>query len=361
MDQSLSRRLYCFIESYESEITTALTSTVSLCLIRLYFNNTESKNFTRLTKKQEKKLKKAEKRISQVLKLSKSKVVNSKYIVVNEVVKLRGGASITPKIIATKVALIVVNGIKDGSVHAIVLLISCRLYPNIEKAIKTICLGGNTDAIVNEIANNLHANRQAIIGQLLTNEEIRHNFNNILLELELIKKPLTQRELFGLALYSIKVLEVPFVKGAIIGARGVMLMLITNKVRQIIVHEFSREIAKGVLVGILSTLNIGAAESVCDIDLTEIKKMKEVMTKSPLSLPGTKIKAPEGPFESNILPPIFNDEIIDFIEIDPVVERLRGSLVIPFSSKFNVDYVIERLVMGHDISKLPIDHITNLW
>ena len=344
-----SRRIYCFIENYESQITTTLSLTISLCLIRFYFKNTGSENFGQLTKEEENKLKKANRRISRALRLSKSKVA-----------KLRGGGSypITPKLIATKVAIMTVNAAKDGSIHALALLITFKLYPKSEKLIKTICLGGNTDAIVNEIAKNLHKKRQTIITRLITNKEIRKNINNILLELKLIEKPLSQLDLFRLAAYGITALEVPIVKGAIIGARGLTLMFITNKIKQVILSELSGEIARGVLVAISSALYSGGTESICGIDLTEIKKLKQGLI-SRSTLRG--IKAPEGSVVSNTLFPTFNDEIIDFIEIDPVVKRLPGSPLIPYSPKFNVDYVIERLVIGHDISKLPIDHITNLW
>ena len=120
----------------------------------------------------------------------------------------------------------------------------------------------------------------------------------------------------------------------------------------------SAEIAKGILVAILSTLSNGGTGNICGIDVTEIEKVKQgLMSRPPMNV----IKAPESSVASNILPPTFNDKISDFIEIDPVFERLAGSPLIPYSPKFNIDYVIERLVIGHDISKLPRDHITNLW
>jgi len=344
-----SKRIYCFIENYESQITHTLSLTISLCLIRFYFKNTGSENFDQLSKEEEKKLKESNRRISRALRLSKSKVAT-----------LRGGGSypITPKLIATKVAIMTVNAAKDGSIHALALIIACKLHPQCEKLVKTICLGGNTDAIVNEIAKNLHSKRQTIITRLMMNKEIRKNINNILLELELIKEPLSQLDLFRLAAYGVTAFEVPLVKGVIIGARGIALMFITNKIKQVIVSELSGEIAKGVLVAILSTLSSGGTESICGIDVTEIEKLKQgLLTRSTLR----EMKAPEGSVASNILTPTFNDEIIDFIDIDPVVERLTGSQLIPYSPKFNVDYVIERLVIGDDISKLPRDHITNLW
>lgn len=344
-----SKRIYCFIENYESQIAHTLSLTISLCLIRIYFKKTGSENFDQLTKEEEKKLKESNRRISRALRLSKSKVAT-----------LRGGGSypITPKLIATKVAIMTVNAAKDGSIHALALIIACKLHPQCEKLVKTICLGGNTDAIVNEIAKNLHSKRRTIITRLMMNEEIRKNINNILLELELIKEPLSQLDLFRLAAYGVTAFEVPFVKGVIIGARGIALMFITNKIKQVIVSELSGEIAKGVLVAILSTLSSGGTESICGIDVTEIEKLKQgLVSRSTLRA----IKVPEGSVASNILTPTFNDEIIDFIDIDPVVERLTGSQLISYLPKFNVDYVIERLVIGDDISKLPRDHITNLW
>ena len=121
---------------------------------------------------------------------------------------------------------------KDGSIHAFALLIVCKLHPKSGKLIKTIWLGGpNTDLIVNQIANNLHTKRQAIIRRRITNKEIRKNISNILLELELIKQPLTQLDLLRVAAYGITAFEIPFVKGAIIVARGLTLMFITNKIK----------------------------------------------------------------------------------------------------------------------------------
>ena len=134
-------------------------------------------------------------------------------------------------------------------------------------------------------------------------------------------------------------------------------MFITNKIKQFIVSELSGEIAKGILVAIFSMLSSGGTGSVCGIDVTEIEKLKQALVSRSTF---REIQAPEGSVAS---PPTltFNDEIIDFIERDPVVERLTGSPLIPYSPKFNVDYVIERLVLGLDINKLPIDHISNLW
>lgn len=350
-----ARQIYCFIENYESQITSTLSLTISLFLIRFYFTNTGSKNFGQLTKDEERKLKESNRRISRALRLSKSKVIKFR-----GVTKFRGGGSysITPQLIATKFATMTVNAAKDGSIHALALILSCKLYPRSEKWIKTICLGGNTDAIVNEIAKNLHAKRQKIIAQLIMNKEIRQSVNNILLELELIKEPLSQLDLFRLAAYGFTAFEVPVVKGAIIGARGITLMFLTSKIRQLIVSELSKEIAKGVFVAILSALSNGGTESLCGIDLTEIEKLKQgLLSRSTLG----GIKAPEGSVASNILPLTFNEEIVDFIDIDPVVERLTGSPLIPYSSKFNLDYVMERLVIGRDINQLPRDHITNLW
>ena len=82
------------------------------------------------------------------MRLSKSKVA-----------KLQGGSESTHletfQLIANKVAIMTVNAAKDGSIHTLALIIACKIHPKSEKFIKTICLGGNTDAIVNEIAKNL--------------------------------------------------------------------------------------------------------------------------------------------------------------------------------------------------------------
>ena len=80
-----------------------------------------------------------------------------------------------------------VNVVKDGSIQALAIIIACKLHPKCEKLVKTICFGGNTDAILNEIAKNLHSKRRTIITRLMMNAEIRTNINNILLELELIR------------------------------------------------------------------------------------------------------------------------------------------------------------------------------
>ena len=67
----------------------------------------------------------------------------------------------------------IVNAAKDGSIHALALIIASKIHPKSENFIKTICLGGNTDALVNEIAKNLHTKRQTIIKRLIINKEIR--------------------------------------------------------------------------------------------------------------------------------------------------------------------------------------------
>lgn len=364
--QITAKRIYCFIEQNESEITTILSATISLCLIRFYFSSkdTGSKNFDQLTKEEEKKLKEANRHISRALRLSKSKVAKEGGIT-QIIAKLRAGGitPITPKLLATQVAIMTVNAAKDGSIHALAIIIACKIHPKTENLIKTICLGGNTDALVNEIAKNLHTKRRTIITRLVMNNEIRKNVNNILLELELIKEPLSQLDLFRLAAYGITVFEIPIVKGAIIASRGITLMFITNKIKQVIVSQLSGEIAKGILVAILSMLSSGDGRPVCGWELTEIEKLKQGLISTSTF---KKIITPEGSVTNNMLNPTFNDEIIDFIEIDPVVERLTGSPLfknplIHYSPKFNVDYVIERLVIGNDISKLPRDHITNLW
>ena len=233
--------------------------------------------------------------------------------------RLRGGGGypIDAKLIATKVARMTVNAAKEGSINAVCLIIACQVLPKCEKWIETICLGGNTDAIVNEIAKNLDTKKHTIIRRLLLDKEIRKNINNILLELELIKEPLSKTDLVRLAAYSVTVFKVPLVKGAIIGARSITLMFITNKIRQVIVSELSGEIAKGVLVAILSTLSSGGPESICGVE--EIEKLTQgIISRPPLK----GIKAPEGSVASNILPPTptFNDEIRNFIDVDPVVE-----------------------------------------
>jgi hypothetical protein len=258
-----------------------------------------------------------------------------------------------------------VQAAKDGSIHALSLIIACKVYPSSEKLIRSICLGGNTDALVNEIANNLHAKRQTIVRHLIMNKKIRDNLNSILLEFELIKKPLTQLELLRVATTSITLLEIPIVQGVIIGTRGITLMFITAKIRQVIVSQLSGEIARSTLVAILSMLlsNPETAKTLCGGDLGKIEQLKQVVrSRSTLN----QLGAAEGSGANNIFTPTFNDDITNFIEIDPVVERLTDSpllknSLIPYTPQFNVNYVIERLVMGNDISKLPIDHITNLW
>ena len=352
-----AKSIYCFIDQYESEITTVLSATFSLWLIRVYYKNEGTKDFGQLTMEEKKKLKKAKKRISRALKLSKSNVA----------ITLRGGGGnpITPKVIATQVARIAIQAAKEGSIHAFALLIACKVHPSSEKLLRTICLGGNTDALVNEIANNLYTKRQTILRRIIMNKEIRNNINNILLELELIKKPLTQLELLRVAAASLTELGIPIVQGLIIGTRGITLMLITGKIRQLIVNELNGEIARGALIGILSMLysNSDPARAMCGGDLSKIEQLKQgLRSRSTLN----KIETGQVSGANNILTPTFNDDITNFIDVDPVVERLTGSPLlknplIPYTPKFNVDYVIERLVMGNDISKLPIDHITNLW
>jgi hypothetical protein len=246
--------------------------------------------------------------------------------------------------------------------HKIALLIACKVHPTSEKFIKAICFGVNNDALINEMANNLRAKRQTILRGIIMNKEIRENVNKILLELELIKEPLTQLELLRLYAACITAFEIPIVKGVIIATRGITLMFITGKIRQLIVSELSGQIARSTIITIMSLLssNPETARALCGFDLTEIEKLKQgLLSRSNFR----QIRTAEVSGATNLLPPIFNDDITHFIDIDPVVEGspLFKNRLIPYIPKFNVDYVIERLVMGNDISKLPIDHITNLW
>jgi hypothetical protein len=124
----------------------------------------------------------------------------------------------------------------------------------------------------------------------------------------------------------------------------------------------SREIARGILLTILSAIAGSEGKGVCGVDLTEIDRLKTGLLSRQEALRSSG--APE--VSINPLIPTFNDEISGFVEIDPVVEKLTGSPLfnnplIHYSPKFNVDYVMEMLVIGNDISKLPRDHITNLW
>jgi hypothetical protein len=322
-----------------------------------YFTNqnTGSGNLGKLTKEEEKKLKKSSQRISRALRLSKAK---------DNIAKLRGGGvyPITPKLITTKIAEMIVNAARDGSLHAISIIIACKISPKSEKFIKALFFGGNTDALVNEIAKNLQTKRISLISKMLMNKTIRKNINNILLELELIKEPLSQVDLLRLATYSITLFEIPLVKGAIITSRSLALVFITNKIKQVILSQLSREIARGILLTILSAIAGSEGKGVCGVDLTEIDRLKTGLLSRQEALRSSG--APE--VSINPLIPTFNDEISGFVEIDPVVEKLTGSPLfnnplIHYSPKFNVDYVMERLVIGNDISKLPRDHITNLW
>jgi hypothetical protein len=81
----------------------------------------------------------------------------------------------------SSLGLTTVQAAKDGSIHALALIIACKVHPSSEKFIRGICLGGNTDALVNEIANNLHAKRHTILRRIVMNKEIRNNINSILL------------------------------------------------------------------------------------------------------------------------------------------------------------------------------------
>jgi hypothetical protein len=103
--------IYCFIEKYESEMTSVLGATFSLWLIRVYFQKEGTEDFGQLSEEEKKKLKKSNQRISRALKLSKS----------NLAITLRGGGidPITPKLIATQLARITLKAAKDGSIHAL--------------------------------------------------------------------------------------------------------------------------------------------------------------------------------------------------------------------------------------------------
>ena len=184
-----------------------------------------------------------------------------------------------------------------------------------------------------------------------------------MLELELIKQPLTQLDLFRLAAYDITMFEIPIVKGTIVASRGLGLMFVTNKIKQVILSKWGMEMSKAIILGILTLASGSDGRNICGLDMTEIENLKQGLASTSTV---KEISATKSSVATNMLTPMFNDEIIDFIEINPIVEKLTGSPLfknplIHYSPKFNIDYVIERLVIGNDINKLPRNHITNLW
>ena len=82
-----------------------------------------------------------------------------------------------------------------------------------------------------------------VIRKLIADKAIRKNINKLLLKLELIHKPLNYLDLVKLAAYDITLFELPFVKGAIMGAQGLTLIFVTKKIKQVIVSKLSGEIA----------------------------------------------------------------------------------------------------------------------
>lgn len=289
------------------------------------------------------------------MKFSKSK---------SKITKLRGGA-VNPPLSAKQVATLTVNAFKDGSIHAIAILIACQAHPKIDNFVKVLIFGDKTktEALINEIAANLYIKRQAIILKLVNNPEMLKNFNRFFLEAGLIETPITLIDLGKAGLSSIFAWEVPIVKSGILACQSIIVLFFTNKIRQFIITQLGQQITKGIIAGILSALTTNNVESFC-VDMTEIEKLKQG-TIIPKTLPAVEPSL-DPAAANNILTPRFNDKIIDFIDIEPTVEKLFGSQLfenslIHYSPKFNVDYVIERLTMGTDISKLPRDHITNLW
>ena len=105
---------------------------------------------------------------------------------------------------------------------------------------------------------------------------IRKNINNILLELGLIKETLSQLDLFRLAVYGITMFEIPIVKGAIIATIVITLMFITNKIKQVIISDFSVQ-AKGASVVIYSMLSGRDIQTICGVDMREIEKLKQAL------------------------------------------------------------------------------------
>ena len=80
-------------------------------------------------------------------------------------------------------------------------------------------------------------------------------------------------------------------------------------------------------------------------------------------------KSIEGPnvFDSiNVIKLTFNEDIVHFTELELIIDKLTGPEVLKnrltlYSPKFTVNYVIERLTLGYEITKLSKDHIKNLW
>ena len=140
-----AKGIYCFIEKYEGQITNALGAGFALWLIRVYFNNTDPE-FGQLTKEEETKLKASQREINRILRSSK---VKSK----SKLLKLRGGMTgpidPTAKLLSEKIARLAINGLINGSVHTASILIACKVSPRAEKFVKTVCLGGKTEALVN--------------------------------------------------------------------------------------------------------------------------------------------------------------------------------------------------------------------
>ena len=360
-----AKGIYCFIEKYEGQITNALGAGFALWLIRVYFNNTDPE-FGQLTKEEETKLKASQREINRILRSSK---VKSKSKSKSKLLKLRGGMTgpIEPnaKLLTEKIARLCVNGLINGSVNTASILIACKVSPRAEKFVKTICLGGKTEALVNELALNLQRKRIAIIKHLVRNPKVLKSLNDLLLELEVITRPLDYWDLTRLAAYGISICEVPIVKGAFMVCQGFSFMVITNTIRtsikRAIYSEIGQEVGKIILITFTNALTGTHAESVCGVDMKTIEEFKQAMLSRPRGLPSgyNQVLAP-----NNVLK--FNDEIIDFVEGEPIIEKLTGSqllndALIPYSPKFNVDYVIKRLVIGNDINTLPRDHITNLW
>ena len=131
----------------------------------------------------------------------------------------------------------------------------------------------------------------------------------------------------------------------------------------------SKEIALVTIVvmgQIVSSVHMDNIEAICKENLPDIQTFREELILRRNSPSPDPILTPKSSVGNLIHQVKFDDDISLFTDIQPLLKQLPGNKsitnkLIDYVPKFNLDYVIERLVIGNDITKLPINHITNLW
>lgn len=190
--------------------------------------------------------------------------------------------------------------------------------------------------------------------------------NKISLKAKIIKVRLTCLRLFRLARYWINKIGRLIVRISLVACRTIVLIFITNQIKQmlklIIVSQVIERINNGALVGVVARIYKGNMLQFCDFDSSQIQKLKQKFQTT--DIPQAVLRFPDSSANNFISAPFFNDEIpkiMDIISVPRSGHEVFTNEMIDYTPKFTIDYVIERLVIGDDITKLPHNHITNLW